>query len=237
MEMLKPMLLWIPVILLTVGIWWATKHRKTLGRLKREREPARDDDGHHEPAPVQDPHHPPKGDGGQNHKGSHHDNHSHHGASPWPWVGLLVTVVIVMLLWTPVIVPFGRSLGIGAIPGAPREVRREIATRHLPAASLNAGCPVGVDYEWQPIAAPPASGARSRSLAVPKCHHIRFCDRERDPECAAATFEGSRFNLKCDGSETAIIDGKDSDAQACNVQSNDEMPVALEWRFEFDNSQ
>lgn len=194
---------------------------------------------HHAPASAHDPHHPPKGDGDHGHGHDDHDG-GHHGHAKDPlWKSLLAwtgTVVVTLLALWLVIIPIFQSWGFGKVPGASREVRQQTVNRYgYTAASQGGGCPENLNSGPLPITAPPTGVARSVEVPVLACHYIRFCDKERDPECNAADFVGARFNVGCmlpDGGVRQILGRTDAPCYtSLTVQSEGDSPIELTWRY------
>lgn len=130
------------------------------------------------------------------------------------------------------IVLLGIAMGFGQVPGASRAQRLEYSLTHgAQTASISSSCPA----EWRTVTAPSVNGRRSELLDPTSGCQIHFCDKARDPNCSATSFEGARFVAWCvtDERRTELpLDlARDRYIDACRVQSKTETPIELEYRF------
>lgn len=233
-EAIKEMYLWIPIVLVAVGIWLWIRASKRAG--SRPEAHTTETGTHVEPEHHKDDHHPAAGGGH-----GHDDHHGHGGGGLLKW-GIAILVLVLVgwfLVW-----PWLKNQGFGQVPGVSAEVRYAMAPQGtIPGRGARASefvCPV-LPSTWQQVVAPSNEfGLRSETLDVPICHRIRFCDRKRDPHCMATSFAGSRFNLRCatptSRAEHEFVPGRDRHSTACSVQSNSSEDIKLVFRYEFDAS-
>lgn len=115
-----PILLWIPIVIVVLAIWWFSTHRSVTVKAIHV-------NGHAPAKPSEPAHH-------KDHKEDDHGHGGHgHGHNETPaWIHLLgwcvaiavIALIVLFLRWCYV------TYGLGQIPGPSREVREEISRRN-----------------------------------------------------------------------------------------------------------
>lgn len=238
-NVLDPIILWLPILAVVFVAWWIYTHQqqaanaaRKLGSLLPKKQVK-----HNEPESSHDPHRASGGGNGHNnhHGGGHHD----HPKPPlWKtvlgWSTAIAAAVIVGLgLWWLAV-----GGGFGQIPGlSPTErfnhYTEQTAARVTPTSAV---CAPPESLNWRDVTAP-AEGSRSKTLRPPACHRFWFCDKDRDPQCEATSFDSARFRLWCTtpehSTERVYDHTRDVIIEACRVESKDGTPVDLKYTFEY----
>lgn len=171
------------------------------------------------------------------HGGGGHGHHDDHHSSPlWKTIlnwSLAIGVAVIVgtfVWWLLVGMGFGQKPGLSHVERFNRYTE-QTAARATPIAAVCTPVPVA----WRDVTAPPNTAAKSAMIPIPDCHYLRFCDKTRDPECNAATFEGARFNVWCTtrtrDTELPLETSGDQAVNACRPQSKGSEPIKLEYAF------
>ena len=171
-EAIKEMYLWIPIVLVAIGIWfWLRASKRAPARPEAH---TTETGAHHEPEHKKDDHHPKTG-------GGHgHDDHHEHGGGwllKWGLGILLLGLFCWFVAW-----PWLKGLGFGQVPGASAEVRYAMAPQGtIPGRDArNASIVV---YVRSPLRAPAASEDWSEWISVPSGHRPLVCEADSSLAC------------------------------------------------------
>ena len=226
-----PILLWIPIVIVVIMIWWFSTHRSVTAKTIHVA-------GHAPAKPSEPVHH-------EVHKkddhGNGHDGHGHsHGTPLWKtilgWCTALAAVALLLVFCKTWVVP---KFGLDQIPGGPRELQQRISETHGTMRSTGPTCQTD-PIEPYTITAPPKEEGWSVRVPVPKCYRIRFCDKTQDPDCTAKDFAESRFVPKCtspgDSTAREFARARDKHSDACWIQSKGSEALSILVIAEFDPS-